>query len=89
MKWKKLDLRRFEGGCFVNSARPIPHLGRRTLVRKMATMVMVMGVVVDWLVVVLEQQMMVIVMVMVMRVPGGSLFQIRMLWRRTRGKLTA
>ena len=26
MKWKKLDLRRFEGGCFVNSARPIPHL---------------------------------------------------------------
>ena len=52
-------------------------------------MVMVMGVVVDWLVVVLEQQMMVIVMVMVMRVPGGSLFQIRMLWRRTRGKLTA
>ena len=55
----------------------------------MATMVMVMGVVVDWLVVVLEQQMMVIVMVMVMRVPGGSLFQIRTLWRRTRGKLTA
>ena len=53
MKWKKLDLRRLEGGCFVNSARPIPHLGRRTVVRKMATMVMVMGVVV-----VLDQQMM-------------------------------
>ena len=26
MKWKKLDLRRFEGGCLVNSARPMPHL---------------------------------------------------------------
>ena len=66
MKWKKLDLRRLEGGCFVNSARPIPHLGRRTVMRKMETMVMVMGVAVDWLVVlldllvvVLDQQMMV------------------------------
>ena len=66
MKWKKLDLRRLEGGCFVNSARPIPHLGRWTVMRKMETaMVMVMGVAVDWLVVlldllvvVLDQQMM-------------------------------
>ena len=26
MKWKKLDLRRLEGGCFVNSILPMPHL---------------------------------------------------------------
>ena len=60
MKWKKLDLRRLEGGCFVNSARPIPHLGRRTVVRKMETMAVDwLVVLLDLLVVVLDQQMMV------------------------------
>ena len=70
--------------CELCSTDPAPGEKRRALMRRMATMVMVMGVVVDWLVVVLEQQMMVM-----SGARGGSLFQIRTLWRRTRGKLTA
>ena len=29
MKWKKFDFLRLEGGCLVNSARPMEHLGRQ------------------------------------------------------------
>ena len=31
MKWKKFDFRKFEGGCFVNSARPIEHLKQKVI----------------------------------------------------------
>ncbi len=31
IKWKKFDFRKLEGGCFVNSARPMEHLKQKIL----------------------------------------------------------